>query len=103
MNDVVPYLENFARSKGVKPEEIHVRFTFADGSVFLVQGLKLSAPTIAQGWGMIEGAEADAASAVVIREAHVLKIEFDFARVERQPIGLHTEATSRRTKSRGNK
>jgi hypothetical protein len=85
------HLDTFASSSGVNVDEVHVRLTLADGVPLILRGLKVTEPAVAggQGWGMIHGT--DPASAVVVRESHVLKAEFQLAPQDRRPIGLHTE------------
>lgn len=94
MEGVVRHLEAYAKSAGIKPENVHVRLVLADGTTHLLLGLKVSGPFPpgALGWGMIEGVIGSTTEALVVRESHVLKIEFERKVVERKPIGLHTEA-----------
>lgn len=94
MEGIVRHLEAYAKSAGVKAENVHVRLVLADGALHHLLGLKVFGPFPATslGWGMVEGATGSATEALVIRESHVLKVEFEVKPTERKPIGLHTEA-----------
>src|SRR5436305_1778098 len=81
MEGVVSHLEAYAKSAGLKPEDVHVRLLLADGASHLVVGLKVSGPLppSSLGWGMIEGVISDvggATSALVVRESHIVKVQF---------------------------
>ncbi len=89
--DVSNHLSVFAKSKGVKGEDVHIRVILADGTSITIRGLETTAPSVAQGFGMIEGAVGSTEDAWVVREAHVLRVEFGLMPEERRPIGLHTE------------
>src|SRR5947209_3627932 len=92
LSDVVAHLHAFVQAAGVTPEEVHVRLTLADGSIFFIRGLKLSASAALNGWGMIEGIGPNASGAWLVRETLVFKVEFALAVPPRSPIGLLTEA-----------
>ena len=94
LDGVVRHLQAFAAAAGTAAADVHVRLTLADGAVVVTQGLRTAGPlpSNSSGWGMIEGV--GPTGAVVVREAHVLKAEFDLAPAERRPIGLHAEAGS---------
>jgi hypothetical protein len=89
--DVAHCLTTFAKSRGISPDSVFVRFTLADSSTFVAKGLKLTPMSNAQGW-MIESALTTTTNALVVRETHIIKAEFDQEPVEKMPIGLHTEA-----------
>jgi hypothetical protein len=94
LQDVLKHFEEFARAAGINPEDVYVRLTLADGSAFVVRGLKVTTSPPAQNWGMIEGLGKRSGGALVIREAHVVKVEFEPTPKARQPIGLHTEGAN---------
>ena len=90
LDGVLEYLQEFATSQRVNANDVTVKFTLADGSSFTTSGLKTALPTAAQGLGMIQGT-AGAGTALVIRESHVIKVEFQLEPDQRKPIGLHSE------------
>jgi len=91
LEGVVKHLQAFAAATGVAPGDVFVRLTLADGATVFSQGLNVSGPCPAgpAGWGLIESDGGTAA--VVVREAHVLKVEFNLSPERHRPIGLHAE------------
>jgi hypothetical protein len=88
------HLSVFAKSAGVTSDTVHVRFTLADGTTLHLRGLRTFGVAGGGSWGRIQGALPSSKSAVLVREAHVLKAEFELAPDQHRPIGLHTEAES---------
>ncbi|HZL37178.1 MAG TPA: hypothetical protein VFC78_17795 [Tepidisphaeraceae bacterium] len=89
--DVLVHFAQFLQDNGVTANDVVVRLTLVDGSSFFVQGFKVSPPLGAQGLGMINGIGADARSALIIRESHVIKAELQIADESKGPIGFHGE------------
>ena len=92
LHDVVSHFQSFAKSRGVNPDDVHVRFFLADGSSYIVRGLKTTAPAASGGWGLIESVAGGATDALAVREQHIVKIELAVNPGEPTSIGLHTEA-----------
>jgi allophanate hydrolase subunit 2 len=91
MTDVLRHLQQFADGATVEPTLVHVRFTLADDTSFVVQGLTISPPAHGNDFWMIQGAAVKAAEALLIREEHVWKVEFAAVRGQPRRIGLHAE------------
>ena len=91
LEGIVHQLEVFATTSGVKPEDVTVRLVFNDGDVMNVRRLKLTAPFGASQWGMIQGDQAGVIRAVSIREADVLRAEFQLPLESRGSIGFSAE------------
>lgn len=91
LSDITTHLQNYAHAHQVDSQAVHVRLTFADGSSLLVRGLSVFDPPVAQGWGMIRGTASAESDAVIIREGHIIKAEFQLAPAERKPIGFQSE------------
>ena len=93
LSDVQTHLNTFAAQNQVGEDEIHVRLTLADGSHVIVPGLQTKDAPTANGWGMIQSLPSPDShvEALVIREIHVIKAEFQLAPSERKPIGFQSE------------
>ncbi len=85
------HLKSFAKSNGVKEDDVYVRLTLNDGTHVIVRGLKSGGPRGAQGWGMIGALAEDTVDALVIREESIFSIEFQVAPMVRGPAGLRSE------------
>lgn len=93
LNDIVAHLNAYASTNQVNPAQVHVRLTFADGSGIWVRGLEVADAPTPNGWGMIVTSVSAQTQALVIREAHVIKAEFQLTPADREQIGFHTEAS----------
>lgn len=92
LQDILSHFARFVQDRGARPEDVHVRFFLADGSSYVIRGPKVVSPGAPGGFGLIEDA-AQRLNAVLVREQHVVKVEFAGGPVESTtPIGLHTEA-----------
>jgi hypothetical protein len=92
---VSKHLKTFAKKRKVAERDIHVRLTLADGTHVIVQGLETEGPAGTYAWGMIYGIASDTVDALLIREDHVVTVEFQVAPIARGPAGLHSEASAK--------
>ena len=90
MSDVAEQVACFAESQQVGTDRVHIRFFTADGSDFLVHGGLLfneSGETV-----MIYSSPTRSRKALVVREGHLFKAEFQLPNAPSSAIGFHTEA-----------
>ena len=92
LDGVAAHLESFAADRGVRKEDVYVRITLADGTHVVVRGLAVAGPTGTYAWGMITGIASDSVDALLIREDHIVTVEFQVAPILRGPTGLGSEA-----------
>jgi hypothetical protein len=85
--DVAQHLKQFASANNVAVNEVIGVVTLADGSFWRIRNLREAAALGAARWGMI----VDENKAVVVRESHVVKVEFRLASDNPSPIGFHAE------------
>jgi hypothetical protein len=91
LQDLLSHFQSFVQARAVRPEDVHVRFSLADGSTYVMRGLRIVPPGTASGFGLIEDA-AQQVNSLIVREQHILKVELALDPHEPRPIGLHTEA-----------
>lgn len=68
-----------------------MRLTLADGTHVMVHGLRVDGPAGMYGWGMISGIASEPVDVLLIREDHLVTVEFRVGPIVRGPAGLHVE------------
>ena len=90
--DVLKHFQAFAQAAGVAPDQVNVRVTLADGSVLFLNGLQTAGSSAPGGFGMVQGLTGET-SALVVREAHILKVQLDLSLPRRPAIGFVSTQT----------
>lgn len=91
LDGVKEHLTIFSQSRGVSAKDVHVRITLADGTHLIVQGLQAEGPAGTFQWGMISGFASESVDALLIREDHILTVEFQLRPMLKSPAGLQAE------------